>query len=164
MFCSGMKTAMNLNLPSVYLWGHLAAAVSMAAIMVVVEMVSYPLFSCVPAAAFVTYHHAHVRRISVAVGLPLAVQVVTVLLALGFCAGPLVYVCLLLTAVEVALTAFGAVPAHLRLRRGFDAQVYRRLRMAHGMRTAVWVIHSFVLLAAVATGSAWEAAWFMPGG
>ena len=95
-----------------------------------VHLVVYRMFAHVPAPAFPAYELAHQRRVSLVVG-PLFAGLVLSTGALavrpgavdvGVSAGAAGATVMLL-----ALTAFGAVPLHRRLTRGYDATVVCRL-------------------------------------
>lgn len=105
----------------------LAATALYAGFQWTIRIVVYPQFATVPREAFPTYELRHQRLVTFAVG-PLFLADGAATLA-AFAVGPrwpasVAGACLLLI---LALTAFGAVPQHRLLSRGFDAAVHRRL-------------------------------------
>ncbi|HYY11915.1 MAG TPA: hypothetical protein VE781_13325 [Kineosporiaceae bacterium] len=103
------------------------AAAAYAGFQLTVRLVVYPQFARVPAAASAQFEQAHQRLVTPLVGLLFGALALTcggLLLA-----GPRVegVVAAVLFGAILAVTAFGAVPAHGVLSRGFDAGTHRRL-------------------------------------
>ncbi len=121
---------------------HAASTCFLAGLSWVVQLVVYPSFRIVgPTERWLLFHAAHSRRITYAVGLPWLIQGGTLAALLVTDAGPrwllaLAAACALAT---VALTVWGAVPAHERL-SSFDEGLLNRLLRISAWRTAAWTI------------------------
>ena len=128
------------------------AAVAYCSFQWTVQLVVYRMFAHVPAAAFPAYEAAHQRRVSLVVGPlfaglvlstgTLAVRPGAVDVAVGAGAAAA-------TVTLLALTAFGAVPLHRRLARGYDATDLRRLLRIDLARALVASAQSALLVAAL---------------
>lgn len=130
---------------------HAAATFWMTGIIWFVQVVHYPLFAGLGGPAFAAYERAHLRRV-----VPLAAPLMIVELATGLLLAwrPPAAVAdwqIWLNAGLLALiwisTAFLQLPAHARLRRGFDPPTHRRLVRSNWIRTVAWTIRSGLLLA-----------------
>jgi len=113
--------------------------------------VSYPLYSSVPAGAFVAYHARYSRRIQpviIAPGFPTFLACVAFPFVRpdgvpGWTAALVAIGGLVALAATIAL----AIPSHLRLQReGFGLRAYRRLRAADGIRTLGCVLSAVLLV------------------
>ena len=127
---------------------HAVVTAYMVGVIVVVQIVHYPLFSWVERSRYPEFQVEHMRRITWVVGLPMLLEAG---LAIGLVlANPqsvrqeLAIVGLVLLAVVWASTAFQQVPAHDRLSRGFDGNVHDRLLRSNGLRTMAWVARMVV--------------------
>lgn len=134
---------------------HLVATAALAGLVWVVQLVVYPSFRLVgPTAAWPAVHAAHGRAISVVVGVPWAVQGVT-LAALLLRDGPTPL--LLLTGVlaltTVVVTVAVSVPLHSRLGRAYDDAAARRLVRTNWWRTAAWTAGTACAAVLVARGA-----------
>jgi hypothetical protein len=117
---------------------HAAATAVLAGIGWVVQVVVYPAFALVPAAAWGRYHVEHSRRITLVVGPPWLVQgVTTVILLVDDPFRPLVLVCAAAALAGVLLTV-GAVREHGRLAAGVDPATVRRLLRWNLARSIAW--------------------------
>jgi hypothetical protein len=132
---------------------HLVFAAGYAGFQWTVQVLVYPQFELVPAAAFAEYERAHQRRVSFVVGPLFAGLTVTtagvVLLRPAGTPWWSAVLAVLLLAVILGVTAFLAVPLHGRLAAGFDAASYRRL------------LHVDLVRAGAATGEAALAGWLL---
>lgn len=117
---------------------HLVATSAYAGFQWTVRVVAYPLLALVRGEGFARYLDAYQRRVTYLVG-PLFVA-----LALT-CAGlardrEVVFVgrfaSVVLFAVILSVTAWGAVPQHRRLSRGWSSDAHRRLLRADTLRVA----------------------------
>jgi hypothetical protein len=136
---------------------HALAVAFLTGLSWVVQVVVYPSFRVVgPTAAWPAFHAAHSRGLVRAVGLPWAVQGVTLAAllvdrpdgvppALALLAGAL-------GAATVALTVLGAVPQHQRL-TAYDDEPVRTLLVVHAWRTAAWTAGLVVAGSMIATAS-----------
>jgi hypothetical protein len=133
---------------------HLAAACLYAGFQLTVRLVVYPQMSGVPAEASAAYERAHQRRITPLVGVLFGTLGLTVLLLQldGDLPRGLTAPAAALYAVLLAVTAFGAVPQHAALSRGFAADAHARLLRWDSLRTAVALLQAG-LAVALALGS-----------
>ena len=131
---------------------HLTATAALAGLVWVVQLVVYPGFRLVgPTAAWPAVHAAHGRAISVAVGVPWAVQGLS-LAALLVRDGPTPLLVLtgLLALTTVAVTVGVSVPLHTRLGQGYEESAARRLVRTNWLRTAAWTAGTACAAALVA--------------
>ena len=119
---------------------HLTATAALAGLVWVVQLVVYPSFRLVGTTpAWSAVHAAHSRAISPVVGVPWAVQGLTVaalLVRVG--PTPLLVLAGLLALTTVVVTVTVSVPLHARLGRRYDDDVARRLVRTNWLRTAAW--------------------------
>lgn len=119
---------------------HLTAAAAYAGFQWTVRVLVYPQLAAVGAASpagFAAYEATHQHRVSRVVGPLFAGLVLSTgaVLATRPASGP-ARLSAAATAAVLAVTAFGAVPEHGRLGRGFDGAAYRRLRRWDDVRVA----------------------------
>lgn len=127
-----------MAVPSLVLVVHAAATWAMTGLIWFVQVVHYPLFGSVGAAAFGAYHAGHTTRTTLVVG-PLMVLEAGCALWIG--AARLVPAAWLgtglLVVVWVATFAL-AVPRHTLLGGGLDAAVVHELVAVNWVRTLAW--------------------------
>jgi len=129
-----------------------AAGLVLAGVSWTVQVVVYPAFRRVPAAAWPAYHAAHSAAMVCLLALPWAAQGVATTWLLATRPGEaLVWVHAVLTALPVMLTVAGAVPLHSRLAGNPDQALLRRLARVHALRTAAWTGAAGVALLLLAT-------------
>jgi len=128
---------------------HAAATLFMAGLIWFVQVVHYPLFARVGERAFPGYEIDHMRRTGRIVTPVMLVEAATAL-ALPF--DPRVPSALawggagLLAAIWLS-TALLQAPAHVALRRGFDASLHARLVRTNRIRTFGWSLRGILALA-----------------
>lgn len=103
------------------------AAAAYAGFQLTVRFVVYPQFARVPGAASAAYEQAHQRLVTPIVGLLFGALGLTAAALLWTAPWPAGLAAAGLFAGILAATAFGAVPQHGRLTRGFDERAHRRL-------------------------------------
>jgi hypothetical protein len=114
----------------------LAAAVY-AGFQLTVRLVVYPQLAQVPAAASAAYEQAHQRLITPLVGVLFgALALATAALLAAVPRGPGLAAAALFGGI-LAATAFGAIPQHTTLSRGFDGAAHRRLLRWDTVRVAL---------------------------
>ena len=134
---------------------HLTATAMMAGLIWFVQVVHYPLFASVPAAASIDYAHRHQRATAQVGGAPMAVEGVC---ALGLCVSPpdgvgrmLPFVAGVVLAGVLGSTVLLQVPRHGRLATTSDpadiADVVKGLVVTNWIRTVGWSLRA--VLAAV---------------
>lgn len=125
---------------------HAVATLLMTGVILVVQVVHYPLFRLVGEATYAAYQAAHMRRITwIVVPLMLVELAGAAVLPFYHPAGispSLAWAGVLLVAVIWGSTGLLQVPLHRRLTRGFDAVTHRRLVATNGIRTAAWLLRS----------------------
>ncbi len=135
---------MHVDLYQSLLSVHAVSTLMMTGLIWLVQIVHYPLFARVGEVVFRDYERRHTQRITWLVG-PLmlfeAVSAATLVVVLEP-GGPrtLAVVGMLLLLVIWGSTALLQVPCHMRLRRGFDRAVIRRLVATNWIRTVAWSI------------------------
>lgn len=127
---------------------HLAAVSATSALMALVATLSYPLFAYVTPAAFRAYHAEHCRRITLPVGVLLALELGS---GAALCASRPSYWSwswgyMALTGLGIGVTAVWAVPLHTALGQGYQAPLLARLRRVHAVRTGIWALHLGAML------------------
>lgn len=110
---------------------------------VTVALNVYPSIDFVDRDRWQKFHEHHSNRISWAVGPAWFVQAAG--LAIWLFSGPhetlAMWMLSSLCALgAVGLTIFRAVPIHQKLSQGFDAELLRKLRVAHVLRTISWAL------------------------
>ncbi len=131
-----------------------AATWLMLGVILVVQVVHYPLFARVGRDGFAAYEQAHGRRITWVVLPPMAVELVTAVALVWRPVAELsaaqAWAGLGLVGVIWASTAFLQVPAHSRLSQGFSEAAYRRLVRSNWIRTVAWALRAAIVSTAIA--------------
>ena len=136
--------------PRMILALQIASTFFMAGVIMVVQVVHYPLFARVGAAAFAAYEVEHRTRISFVVMAPMLVELATaVLVALR--PPPSVppwsaWLGLALLAVVWLSTFLLQVPLHDRLSLGWDPEAIDALVRGNAIRTAAWLARALLAL------------------
>jgi hypothetical protein len=123
-------------------------------VILIVQVVHYPLFRHVGAERYATYQAEHMRRIAWVVGPAMTVELGTgVLIAwwqpLGIPAWQ-AWTGLGLLAFIWMMTGLVQAPIHGRLTGGFDQALHRRLVLTNWGRTVAWTLRSALVLWMVA--------------
>ena len=131
-------------------WAELVAAVLMTGLIWFVHVVHYPLLALVGAEAMPRYHAAHVRRTTWVVAAPMLVEAgaAVALFALGGYQSWTRWLGGGLLLLIWSVTALVLVPAHDRLRAGFDPVVHRRLLRGDLVRALAWSGRTAILVGA----------------
>ncbi len=129
---------------------HAAATFIMLGVILVVQVVHYPLFARVGVEAYPAYHTAHMTRITWIVLPAMTVELVTAcaLVAwrpVGVPAG-LVWTGLGLLALIWISTGLLQVPLHQTLASGFDAETHYQLVTTNWIRTLAWMARAGLVL------------------
>jgi hypothetical protein len=127
---------------------HAAATWAMFGVILIVQVVHYPLFSSVGADSFSQYEVLHARKITWVVGPLMILELVT---AIALVARPpfdgpssLLWIGLGLLAAIWMSTAFVQVPLHQVLAEGFDETAHRKLLMTNWVRTTAWAARAIL--------------------
>jgi len=120
--------------------GHLVVTAMMCGIIILVQVVHYPLFSFVDVSRFAAFHQAHVHRISLIVGPLMVAEILSALVLLGTIGSDraLAAVGVLLVAGVWGVTFFIAVPLHDTLAEGYSPEILSKLVAANWVRTLGW--------------------------
>jgi len=122
----------------------------MFGVILVVQVVHYPLFRLVGTDTYVPYHAAHMTRITWIVLPAMAVELLTAgaLVAWRPALLPAWQVWTGLTLVLFIWTTTGLlqVPLHRTLADGFDADAHARLVQTNWIRTAAWTLRAGLVL------------------
>ncbi|MGP0064258.1 MAG: hypothetical protein ACLQGP_11745 [Isosphaeraceae bacterium] len=128
----------------------LASTLYMTGVIVLVQVVHYPLFERVEAMAFRRYHAEHVRLMTLLVLGPMVVELLSsAWLVFRRPEGPaawLAWAGLAAAVVTWAATARLSVPLHDRLARGFDPEAHHALVRTNFVRTIAWFVHASTVL------------------
>ncbi|MGD8413003.1 MAG: hypothetical protein PVF33_02150 [Candidatus Latescibacterota bacterium] len=143
-----------MELTTIVILVHAAAAAAMCGLVWFVQIVHYPLFRWVGAPGFAEYEVVHSRLTSrVVAPLMLAEAVAAVGLTFWMPAEPLVWFGLG-TLVLIWLSTFLLqVPQHRRLSGGFDVVAHRRLVRTNWLRTIGWSARAVIALALLPVAS-----------
>lgn len=129
---------------------HVASTLTMLGVILIVQVVHYPLFGHVGEASYAAYQSEHMARITWIVLPAMTVELATAAALawwqpLGL-PGWAVWTGLALVAVIWASTALIQVPLHSTLTHGFDADAHRALVLSNWIRTAAWTARSALVL------------------
>ncbi len=141
---------MNDTLVKLILLSNVAATLYMVGLIWCVQIVHYPLCAQVGTEGFAAYEAAHSRLITLVVGLPMLVELVTAGLLLFFRS----------PAIELAETSVGVVlvlviwlstislqvPQHAILSSGFDTTAHQFLVNSNWIRTMAWSVRGALVL------------------
>lgn len=133
---------------------YLVAGCLYAGFQLTVRVLVYPQMALVPATAWARYELAHQRRVSLVVGPLFALQLITtgVLVTAGDTAPVGRLAAVVLLGLLLALTAFGAAPAHGRLSQTFSESAYLALLRWDTCRVVLAVAQVALGLVTVAVG------------
>jgi len=122
----------------------------MLGVILMVQLVHYPLFRHVGTAGYETYQAEHMRRISWIVGPAMTVELATavwIVVALPGGVPPwMAWAGLGLVGLLWGTTGLVHVPLHTRLTDGFDAETHRRLVRTNWVRTVAWALRAVLVL------------------
>lgn len=129
---------------------HAAATTAMFGVILVVQLVHYPLFRLVGKQTYAQYQAEHMRRITWIVAPLMTIELGTAAW-LAWSPPPgipgwQVYTGLALVLFIWGTTALVQVPLHSRLTEGFDATVHRRLVRTNWLRTVAWALRTVLVL------------------
>ncbi len=129
---------------------HTAATIAMLGVILVVQVVHYPLFRLVGERTYAEYQTEHMRRITWIVGPLMTIELGT---AGGLVWGPpsgvpewQVTTGLALVLFIWGTTGLVQVPLHRRLTEGFDAGAHRWLLRTNWLRTIAWGLRTALVL------------------
>jgi hypothetical protein len=129
---------------------HAAATLLMLGVILVVQLVHYPLFQYVRPDDYDAFQAAHMRRITWIVGPAMTTELGTAGL-LAWAPPPGVPAWAAWTGLGLvlfiwAVTGLVQVPLHTRLTNGFDAAAHRRLVTTNWLRTGTWILRAGLVL------------------
>ncbi len=125
---------------------HLAVTWMLVGLIWVVQILVYPQFQRVASAEFKDYHFAHCFRIGLIIAPLLFVEMTTAvwLLYEGRQTHPFLISTSLIPVIWLCTAVFQA-PIHLRLMRGFDSPLIRRLILTNWIRTLAWTARGILV-------------------
>jgi hypothetical protein len=125
---------------------HLAVTWMLVGLIWVVQILVYPQFRRVAPAEFKDYHFAHCFRIGLIIAPLLFIEIATSawLLYEGRQTQPFIVSTGLIPVIWLCTAVFQA-PIHLRLMRGFDAPLIRRLILTNWIRTLAWTARGILV-------------------
>jgi hypothetical protein len=129
---------------------HVAATLTMFGVILVIQVVHYPLFARVGAQTYATYQSSHMARITWIVLPAMGVELVTAGW-LAWTPPPALPAWMPWTGLGLVVliwvsTALVQAPLHARLTRGFDPDLHRRLVATNWLRTAAWTLRAALVL------------------
>ena len=129
---------------------HAAATLAMLGVILVVQLVHYPLFRHVGRASYDTYQAEHMRRITWIVAPLMTIELGTAI-GLVWARPPAVPLWMAWAGFGLVLFIWGTtglvqVPLHSRLTDGFDAATHRRLVRTNWLRTGAWALRAGLVL------------------
>lgn len=129
---------------------HAAATLVMLGVILVIQVVHYPLFAQVGTAGYATYQASHMRLITYVVLLPMVIELGTAiaLVVLQPFAIPAwqLWTGLALVGIIWLSTALLQVPAHQSLATRFDATAHRKLVATNWIRTVAWILRGLLVI------------------
>lgn len=129
---------------------HTAATLAMWGVILMVQLVHYPLFRLVGEKDYAEYQAEHMRRITWIVAPLMTTELVTAGLLVWIppaaVPGWPAWVGLALVLFIWATTGLVQVPLHSRLTDGFDAAAHRRLVRTNWLRTAAWTLRAILVV------------------
>ncbi len=137
---------MNQNLP---LKIHFAATFYMIGIILIIQVIHYPLFLQVGRENFPFYHSEHVRLTSIVVAFPMLVELFSLLtlfyLSPVYRTDSLFMTSAVLLMVIWGVTFFISVPQHNILAQGFDKKAWTTLVDTNWIRTMAWILRGLII-------------------
>jgi len=122
----------------------------MLGVILIVQVVHYPLFDLVGSDTYVAYQAAHMRRITWIVLPAMGIELIT---AVWLVWDPMpglpawqAWTGLALVGVIWASTGLLQVPFHETLTHGFEAHAHRRLVQTNWIRTLAWAVRAALVL------------------
>ena len=129
---------------------HAAATLAMWGVILMVQLVHYPLFRLVGKESYAEYQAEHMRRITWIVAPLMTTELVTAGLLVGTppaaVPGWAAWAGLALVLFIWGTTGLVQVPLHSRLTDGFDAVAHRRLVRTNWLRTATWTLRASLVV------------------
>jgi hypothetical protein len=125
----------------------------MAGLIWFVQMVHYPLFGAVDAAAFQAYHREHLRLTTLVVG-PLMLaeaSAAIAILVLQLSSPSTAWAGVVLLAIVWGATLFLSVPRHKQLAHGFTVSAHATLVATNWIRTVAWSARAALSMTMVAS-------------
>ncbi len=139
-----------MNMPQGLLLVGTAATWYLVGLIWVIQLVHYPLFALVPADAFLPYHTAHMTRISLAVIVPMLIELLTALVLAAVppagVPGWLPILGAVLVLLIWGLTFLVQSPQHGLLQAGFSRDVIAALVAGNWWRTLAWTLRGGLML------------------
>ncbi|MEP6668356.1 MAG: hypothetical protein ABJF10_04340 [Chthoniobacter sp.] len=130
---------------------HVASTWMLVGLIWTIQIVAYPQFRRVGGAEFIQYHFAHCWRIGLLIAPLLAVETASaaVLFNLGHRERSFL-ISVGLIFLNWLCTVFVQAPMHVKLMKGFDAAVIRRLILSNWLRTLFWTARGVLVSGLVA--------------
>ena len=133
---------------------HAGATLVMLGVILVMQVVHYPLFARVGTEEYTAYQKSHMRRIT-GIVLPAMSAELGTAAWIAFDRPPgvpawMAWAGLALVALLWASTGLVQTPLHRRLAEGFDSRTHRRLVHTNGFRTLAWAARSGLALGMLA--------------
>ena len=118
---------------------HFACTWMLVGLIWLIQVLAYPQFLRVGAAEFTSYHFSHCLRVGLVIVPLIGIEAISTawLLYDGHRELPFLISVALIVVIWLSTAAFQA-PVHLKLMKGFDAEIIRRLILTNWLRTLAW--------------------------
>ena len=130
---------------------HAASTWAMAGVILVVQIVHYPLFANVGSESFPAYESLHTQKITWVVAPLMLLELGTAIALVVWrplgASALLVWIGLGLLGAIWLSTAAVQVPLHTELANGFDTAAHRKLVVTNWVRTVAWAARAFIAAA-----------------
>ena len=121
-------------------------SLTMMGIIIVTQIVSYPMFLNVNKQNFTTFHSEYVKRIT-SIVMPIMILELAISVALFFMFdGILAAVCLITLILIFISTGLIQVPIHGSIEKFADSNLFLKLIRTNWIRTVLWFIKGFILI------------------
>ena len=118
-------------------------SLTMMGIIIVTQIVSYPMFLNVNKQNFTTFHSEYVKRIT-SIVMPIMILELAISVTLFFMFdGILAKICLITLILIFISTGLIQVPIHEKLKVKYDEYLTRKLIKSNWIRTSLWTVKSF---------------------
>ena len=119
---------------------------TMLSIIMVTQLVSYPLFLNVDEKIFTSYHSEYVKRITIIVMPVMIIELVLTIMLYYMLDGFLSQIFLISIVLIFISTVIIQVPIHNKLKFSYDEHLAKKLIKTNWIRTVCWSLRGFLVL------------------
>ncbi len=128
---------------------HFAATFYMIGIILIIQVIHYPLFAKVGLENFPLYHQEHIKGTSIIIAIPMLVELISLVALLYltsvYRSSPLFLASAILLIIIWGVTFFISVPQHNILSQGFDQKAWSTLVNTNWIRTVAWILRGIIV-------------------